>query len=106
VEGGNRGIVQIFLTLGENPFYINNLGETPLHLAAKHGFDNIVEDLLEAVAPEEIRDYVDTKNNKGETALYYAEYKGYKRHKNIAQRLLTLGSETCVPAANSIADYF
>jgi len=107
VKRDNRSMVQKLLTLGANPFLIDNQGETPLHLAARLGFNNIVNSLLKAVEPEEMKDFINIKNKIRVNALYYASARG---NKNIVDKLIALGAEPSVPVTDNRtlnpADYF
>lgn len=66
-----------------NPNDQNHLGDTILHKAAKHGFQNLTSYLL---SKEEID--VDARNLEGSTALMHAAAAG---HKEIVKRMLMKG---------------
>ncbi|WP_179947520.1 ankyrin repeat domain-containing protein, partial [Wolbachia endosymbiont of Cylisticus convexus] len=61
----------------------NIYGETPLHLAARSGYLNVVEKLIEKGAN------VNAKNSNGKTPLHYAAEKGYL---NVVEKLIEKGA--------------
>ncbi|CAM9471395.1 unnamed protein product [Chrysoparadoxa australica] len=69
VVGGSLASVEKELANGSCPNALNSLGETPLHLAASHGLDEIVALLLEHGADTEIKDL-----ESGWTALHRSFY--------------------------------
>ncbi|KAJ5957119.1 hypothetical protein N7501_011398 [Penicillium viridicatum] len=46
VEYGHSELVKYLLRVGSGPDFENNLGETPIHLAAKNGFLSVIKVLL------------------------------------------------------------
>lgn len=63
----------------------NSTGDTPLHLAAESGHDEIAELLIS------MTENVNIKNNRGLTSLFFAVFYG---RKNIAKMLLAKGANT------------
>jgi ankyrin repeat protein len=85
VDSGDLGEVKALLK--ENPKLVSsrdNIGVTPLHLAAIRGYNHMAELLLARGANVNVRD------NDGDTPLIFAAGSG---HKNVAELLLTKGAD-------------
>ena len=70
---------------GADPSLRGKNGNTPLHLAARGGHEEIVKVLLDQPSVE-----VDAKDNSGKTALHFACSEG---HRKVCQILLNFGAD-------------
>ena len=84
---------KILIDKGTDIDSVNKNNNTPLHLASMHGLVEIVNRLVEKVTreytKEVAREYIDAKNEQGETALSLAIIKG---HQEIAEMLINEGA--------------
>lgn len=81
----NNNLVGVIFALRENPNVnaTNDLGQTPLMIAAKNGYAEVAKLLIEKEADVNLRDY------EGQTALSYATY---FHHQKLAQLLIEAGA--------------
>ncbi|HML19622.1 MAG TPA: ankyrin repeat domain-containing protein [Candidatus Dependentiae bacterium] len=84
MDSGTRRIVQILLENGAKIDLMDQLGYTPLHIAAKHGYEDIASKILE-INPH----VVDIQNKQGVTALHNASL---GCHENIIRLLINHGA--------------
>jgi len=82
--GGDTEAVKEFLATGTDVNAKNYYGETPLHLAGKHGQKEIAELLIAEGAD------VNAKNNYGKTPLHHSSGAG---HREIVELLIAGGSD-------------
>lgn len=86
-ESGRAGDVSLLLNLKACPNLIDDKGMTPVHLAAWHGHEKVVQVLVESKDPKVM---IDLKDNNKQTALHKAAYKG---HDACAKLLLEHGTD-------------
>ena len=82
---GLSTIVDVLLPRGADPSLRDNNGNTPLHLAARRGYDEIVKVLLDQPNVD-----VNAKDGSGKTPLHLAASEG---HRKICQVLLNFGAD-------------
>ena len=78
-EGGNDNIAWLLLDHGSDAHVCNNLGKTPLHLAAENGYLELTRKLLQ------LNVEVNSRDKNGATPLLFASGNG---HMGVSQLLL------------------
>ncbi|PAV85627.1 hypothetical protein WR25_08242 isoform C [Diploscapter pachys] len=75
-RNGNKEIMKLMLNENANAQIKSNSGETPLHVCAKscnfEAAQMILNHLSEKLSPEELKEYVNQRDNSGFTAIHYA----------------------------------
>ena len=82
MAGDEKAVCELIVT--DSIDAVDDLGETPLHYAARHDCEKIAKALIQSGAELEI------PNNSGETALYVAAENGSK---NVAYQLIRAGAD-------------